>query len=133
MEIKLLQTLEEFVTDEKIAIGNDLVYVPDFEKSCTDLFKKRVYTSAEMTYCDQFADALLRYASTWAAKEAIYKAVKQLDPSTLGWNQLEVLRERPGGRPEVILHKDPNRFRISVSISHDGDYAWAVAFAQIRS
>ena len=132
MESKLLQALDEFAINEKIAIGNDLVYMPDFEKSCTDLFKKKVYTSAEIAYCDRFADALLRYASTWAAKEAVYKAVKQLDPSVLGWAGIEILRERIGGKPEVILHKDRDRFRISVSISHDGDYAWAVAFVQIR-
>ncbi|MBS1525252.1 MAG: holo-ACP synthase [Bacteroidetes bacterium] len=132
MENKLLQTLEEFVTGQEIAIGNDLVYVPDFEKACTDMFKKRVYTSAEMAYCDQFADALLRYASTWAAKEAVYKAVKQLDQSTLGWDQIEVVREKIGGKPAVNLRKEPGRFRISLSISHDGDYAWAVAFAQIK-
>jgi holo-[acyl-carrier protein] synthase len=65
--------------DKNFAVGNDLVHLPTFLLSLTDLFKKKAYTPAEIAYCDQFAESALRYASTWAAKEAVYKAVKQLD------------------------------------------------------
>jgi phosphopantetheine--protein transferase-like protein len=109
------------------ALGNDLVHVRDFEQSLNELFKKKVYTENELAYCELFADSLLRYASTWAAKEAVYKAVKQLDRSPLKWKDIEILREKIAGEPRVILHKHDNRFRISLSISHDGDYVWAAA------
>jgi len=76
----------------------------------------------------------LRYASTWAAKEAVYKAVKQLDKSTAGWKKIEIVREKIGGRPHVVLHQAQlSGINVSLSITHDGDYAWAVAIAKLRS
>ena len=130
METKLTETLEG-LAQQQFAAGNDLVFVPGFEPSLTSGFKNKVYTEQEIAYCDQFADSLLRYASTWAAKEAVYKAVKQLDKTTAGWKNIEIIREKIGGRPHVILHQ-PQLANISVSLSitHDGDYAWAVAIAK---
>lgn len=131
METKLTDSLES-LTGQQFAAGNDLVFVPGFEASLTPGFKNKVYTDAEMAYCDQFADSLLRYASTWAAKEAVYKAVKQLDKSTAGWKKIEIIREKIGGRPHVVLHQPQlTNISVSLSITHDGDYAWAVAIAQI--
>ena len=97
MEKKLTETLES-LTAQQFAAGNDLVFVPGFEASLTPGFKSKVYTADEMAYCDQFADALLRYASTWAAKEAVYKAVKQLDKTTAGWKKIEIIREKIGAK-----------------------------------
>ena len=132
MEHKLESSVKELTALQRFAVGNDLVCLADFKTSLTDLFKNKVYTEQELTYCDQFADSLLRYASTWAAKEAVYKAVKQLDKSTAGWKKIEIIREKIGGRPHAILHQ-PQLANISVSLSitHDGDYAWAVAIARV--
>jgi len=133
METKLTDSLES-LTGQQFAAGNDLVFVPGFEASLTPGFKNKVYTDAELAYCDLFADSLLRYASTWAAKEAVYKAVKQLDKSTAGWKKIEIIREKIGGRPHVVLHQPQlSNISVSLSITHDGDYAWAVAIAQTRS
>jgi holo-[acyl-carrier protein] synthase len=131
MENKLAASVNETVSD-KFAAGNDLVYLPDFKLSLTDFFKKKVYTNSEVIYCDQFDDAALHYASTWAAKEAVYKAIKQLEPSTLPFKKIEILRDKPGGRPYVNLHKYAGRFKISLTISHDGDYIWAIALIEIN-
>ena len=130
METKLTETLEG-LAQQQFAAGNDLVFVPGFEPSLTSGFKNKVYTEQEIAYCDQFADSLLRYASTWAAKEAVYKAVKQLDKTTAGWKNIEIIREKIGGRPHVILHQPQlANINVSLSITHDGDYAWAVAIAR---
>lgn len=123
----MLKAVEELTAGKNFAIGNDLVFVKGFEHSLTDLFIKKVYTANEIAYCSSFADSLLRYASTWAAKEAVYKAVKQLDDAVLGWNKIEITRERTAGQPHVTLHKHPGRFNISLTITHDGDYVWAAA------
>jgi len=132
MENEILKSVEAIVVDKKFAAGNDLVFLPNFRESLTDLFKNKVYTPAELTYCDQFADSDLRYASTWAAKEAVYKAVKQIDTKPLPWKKIEITRDKPGGQPIVTLHQHPGRFKISLSISHDGDYIWAIAFIEIN-
>ena len=130
MEKEIKQALDELTPAQKFSAGNDIVFIPDFEKSFTESFKKKVYTANEIAYCDSFAEPLLRYASTWAAKEAVYKAVKQVDPSALGPKSIEILRDKPAGRPTVILHKQNLKFDIALSISHDGDYAWAIAFIE---
>ncbi|RYD92928.1 MAG: holo-ACP synthase [Sphingobacteriales bacterium] len=133
MENKLEKTLEDLSTGQKYAVGNDLVFVANFRESLTDLFKNKVYTPEEIAYCDRFDDALLHYASTWAAKEAVYKAVKQLDTTPLGWKKIEITREKIGGRPHVTIHQHPGKFKTSLSISHDGDYAWAAVLIEINN
>ncbi|RCH53649.1 holo-ACP synthase [Mucilaginibacter hurinus] len=127
MESRLQKTLEETIIGQQYAVGNDLVFIPGFIHSLTELFKQKVFTDAEIAYCDRFDNAVLHYASTWAAKEAVYKAVKQLNPTPLGWKKIEISREKLGGRPCVLIHKHPCTFNVSLTISHDGDYAWAVA------
>jgi len=132
MENKITQALEELTINKSFAIGNDLVFIPHFKSSLTDVFKKKVYTDNEITYCDQFDDSLLRYASTWAAKEAVYKAVKQLSTDTLAWNKIEIIREKPAGKPCVIIHQYPGKYTISLTLSHDGEYVWAIALIEAR-
>ncbi|MCY1528783.1 phosphopantetheine--protein transferase domain protein [compost metagenome] len=116
--------------DKNFAVGNDIVFIPDFFKSLTPIFKDKVYTNSEIAYCDQFNDSLLRYASTWAAKEAVYKAIKQLDNAVLPWKKIEINRDKVGGKPQVSLHTGQEFISISLSISHDGEYAWAIAIAE---
>jgi holo-[acyl-carrier protein] synthase len=130
MEKEIKKALDELVPGNRFSAGNDLVFLPDFKKSFTEAFKNKVYTLNEIAYCDQFENPLLRYASTWAAKEAVYKAIKQIDPAALGPKKIEILRDKPAGRPEVTLHRDSAKFDIALSISHDGDYAWAIAFIE---
>jgi holo-[acyl-carrier protein] synthase len=130
MENRLLQTLTDAGIDQRFAVGNDLVFVPDFKSTLTDLFKNKVYTPAEIAYCDLFDDSLLRYASTWAAKEAVYKAVKQIDTKPLPWKKIEIIRDKVAGRPSVILHQYPGEYKISLTLSHDCDYVWAVALIE---
>jgi phosphopantetheine--protein transferase-like protein len=127
MEKDVERSLNALTGDRNAATGNDLVFLPNFQLSFTDLFIKKAYTDAEIEYCEQFSDSLLRYASTWAAKEAVYKALKQLDKNTLGWKKIEIVREKNAGQPNVILHNNPGAFKISLTISHDGDYVWAIA------
>lgn len=133
MKRKLLETVSELKVGKDFAVGNDLVFVPDFKASLTDLFKSKIYTANEIAYCDLFGDAVLRYASTWAAKEAVYKALKQLTPAAISWKKLEIIREKIAGVPLVIIHKDSDKYEVSLSISHDGDYVWAVAFIRLTS
>ncbi|WP_221284817.1 holo-ACP synthase [Mucilaginibacter sp. SP1R1] len=132
MENEILNQLDELNRNRKFAVGNDLVFIPDFLISLTDLFRNKVYTPTEIAYCSRFNDAGLRYASTWAAKEAVYKALKQISPRSVGWKKIEIIREKISGQPQVVLHNYPNQFNISLTISHDGEYAWAVAFIALE-
>jgi holo-[acyl-carrier protein] synthase len=131
MENEILKMPDELTADKNFAVGNDLIFIPNFKVSFNDLFKKKVYTPAEVAYCDQFDNSMLRYASTWAAKEAVYKVIKQIDQSPIGWKKIEIIRDKPAGPPRVIIHKS-FAFKISLTISHDGDYVWAIALVKIN-
>ena len=132
MQDKLAQMANETLSGNNFSVGNDLVYLPDFKASWNELFKNKVYTNQEIAYCELFDDPILRYASTWAAKEAVYKAIKQLGDKPIGFNRIEIIREKPAGKPEVRLIEYGGNLDISLSISHDGDYAWAIAMTQRR-
>lgn len=131
MNLKTEDLFIQLNTRQDFAIGNDVVYLPDFEKSFNDLFKQKVYTSIELSYCDLFEHAILRYASTWAAKEAAYKAIKQLHKGPLPFKKIEIVREKISGKPLINLPAELSKFKLSLTISHDGDYIWAAVFAKI--
>lgn len=121
-----IEVPESLIT-EKFLIGNDLVHLTDFKESFNELFMKKVYTDEEIAYCRSFNDPLLRFASTWAAKESVYKVLKQFSGDRIAFRKIEISRNKIGGIPSVKL---PGHFmgsNISLSISHDGAYVWAVA------
>lgn len=131
----MMNNLNETISElnlQDFAVGNDLVFLPDFIASFTDLFKNKVYTVNEMGYCDRFDMPILRYASTWAAKEAVYKAVKQLYKQPLAFRNIEITRSKIAGMPRVNLPEDFSDLSISLSISHDGDYACAIALVKMK-
>ena len=73
------------------------------------------------------------FAGRWAAKEAVSK-VLGLGVRGVGWREIEIHR-LPTGQPTVRLHgraqaraEQLGMSRVAVSISHEGDYAVAVAF-----
>jgi len=95
-----------------------------------DRFPKRVLTESENRYVRNRPQ---NFAGRWAAKEAVSK-VLGLGVRGVGWTEIEILR-LPTGAPAVKLHGRAARRaeqmgmgRIAVSISHEGDYAVAIAF-----
>ena len=115
---------------QDFAVGNDIVFLPAFSTSFTDLFQRKVYTLKEIGYCERFDQPLLRYASTWAAKEAVYKAIKQIIQQPLAFKNIEITRSKIAGIPRVTLPEDFSDLEISLSITHDGDYACAIAIVK---
>jgi len=95
-----------------------------------DRFPRRVLTDNEQRYVRNRPQ---NFAGRWAAKEAVSK-VLGLGVRGVGWTEIEILR-LPTGAPSVKLHGRAARRaeqlgmgRIAVSISHEGDYAVAIAF-----
>jgi len=95
-----------------------------------DRFAQRVLTEAEQRYVRNRPQ---NFAGRWAAKEAVSK-VLGLGVRGVGWREIEIAR-LPTGAPAVRLHDRAARRaeqlgmgRIAVSISHEGDYAVAIAF-----
>lgn len=97
-------------------------------------FTRRVLTPAEQRYVRDRPETM---AGRWAAKEAVSK-VLGLGVRGIGWRDIEIER-LPTGQPAVRLHgraaeraDQLGMERIAVSISHEADYAVAIAFG-IRS
>jgi len=115
---------------QDFAVGNDLVFLSDFSISFSEFFKEKVYTLNEIEYCERFDVPILRYASTWAAKEAVYKAIKQVYNRPLAFKNIEITRTKVAGVPRVKLPEYFSDLVISLSITHDGDYIFAIAIAK---
>jgi holo-[acyl-carrier protein] synthase len=95
-----------------------------------DRFAKRVLTDSEQRYVRNRPQ---NFAGRWAAKESVSK-VLGLGVRGVGWRDIEILR-LPTGAPSVRLHgrakaraEQLGMGRVAVSISHEGDYAVAIAF-----
>ena len=93
-------------------------------------FSGRVLTPDERRYVRDRPETM---AGRWAAKEAVSK-VLGLGVRGIGWRDIEIER-LPTGQPAVRLHgraaqraDQLGMTRIALSISHESDYAVAIAF-----
>jgi len=93
-------------------------------------FPKRVLTESERRYVRDRPETM---AGRWAAKEAVSK-VLGLGVRGIGWRDIEIER-LPTGQPAVRLHgraaaraDQLGMERIAVSITHESEYAVAIAF-----
>ena len=93
-------------------------------------FSRRVLTDGERRYVRDRPETM---AGRWAAKEAVSK-VLGLGVRGIGWRDIEIER-MPTGQPAVRLHgraaaraEQLGMDRIAVSITHESDYAVAIAF-----
>jgi holo-[acyl-carrier protein] synthase len=114
-------------------LGIDIIKVDRIRASLErfgERFSKRVLTVGEQRYV---RDRPETFAGRWAAKEAVSK-VLGLGVRGIGWRDIEIER-LPTGQPAVRLHgraaaraEQLGMDRIAVSITHESDYAVAIAF-----
>ncbi|MEO5885582.1 MAG: holo-ACP synthase [Candidatus Limnocylindrales bacterium] len=114
-------------------LGIDIIKVERIEATLTRFgarFSDRVLTASEQRYVRGRPETM---AGRWAAKEAVSK-VLGLGVRGIGWRDIEIER-LPTGQPAVRLHgraavraEQMGMGRIAVSISHESDYAVAIAF-----
>src|SRR5213083_2257598 len=114
-------------------LGIDIIKVDRIRRSIErfgERFAKRVLTPGEQRYVRLRPET---FAGRWAAKEAVSK-VLGLGVRGIGWRDIEVER-LPTGQPAVRLRgraaaraEQLGMDRIALSISHESDYAVAIAF-----
>ena len=121
-------------------IGVDIVDIARFGK--IDLlqdksFYDRVFTARELSYCFSFDDAAPQHlAATFAAKEAIFKAINKHVKISL--REIEI--DRKDGVPIVNLLLGKSRLpevqddkvQVKVTISHSQSYVVAFALAVFK-
>jgi holo-[acyl-carrier protein] synthase len=111
-------------------IGVDIIEIERVAQSIErfgDRFLQRVYTKAELAYCQGRVGSL---AARWAAKEATAKALGT-GIGEVSWQEIEVVGKN-NGRPTLCLHGAAAdlaaRLGISelvVSLAHTKDHAVA--------
>ena len=90
-----------------LGTGIDMVEIERVARSVErygNRFLERVYTAAEIAYCQRKRrNAAESFAARFAAKEAAAKALGTGIGFGVTWREMEVGRE-PAGRPLLLLH-----------------------------
>ena len=101
-------------------------------------FVGRVYTAAEVRYCQGRPQSTQHFAARWAAKQAIVKALGAGSSRGLTWTEIEIRRDETG-RPAVAVRgaiKDlierQGVSEVLVTFSHCRTHATAYALAMGR-
>jgi len=117
-----------------VATGIDLVEISRIEEIFLrrgDRFRDRVFTPAEIAYCESVASRFASYAARFAAKEALMKALGTGWTEGVAWRDIEVMRNESGS-PQLKLSgraleklKEIGAGRTHLSLTHSRDLAMA--------
>jgi holo-[acyl-carrier protein] synthase len=125
-----------------IGTGIDTIEVERVERAIArpltgNRFRARVFTEREIAYCEARGRGRFQsYAARFAAKEAAMKALGTGWNRNVGWNEIEVVRER-GQAPTIKLTGKAAAFaarrkieRFHLSLSHTEASAIAHVIAE---
>jgi holo-[acyl-carrier protein] synthase len=120
-------------------LGFDLAQISAIDDSLRafgERFAQRLFTRKELDYAASGHDGMRaeRLAARFAAKEAVIKALG-LSEAGVNWRDIEVVKLSDGGC-SISLHGRAAQLaaamgarHLSLSLSHEGDYAGAVVAA----
>lgn len=122
-----------------VGVGVDIVDVERIRRLVTrhgDRFVRRVFTDEEAEYCRVCAHPEQRFATRFAAKEAVLKALGVGWQKGVGFREVAVSNDELGA-PAVSLtgralelSSQRGVKRLHVSLSHDARYAVAQVVAE---
>jgi holo-[acyl-carrier protein] synthase len=117
-----------------VGLGLDIAEIDRIEAAIArhgHPFLDRLFTPAEISYCESHRNKAERYAARFAAKEATMKALGTGWSRGVRWRDIEVARE-PSGKPTIRLEGAARQIadrlgvkNISLSITHSGNLAVA--------
>lgn len=128
------------VPNEEVGLGVDIVEIARMRKIIdrSPAFVEKVYSAAERAYCDGHAHPEVHYATRFAAKEAVLKALGTGFSEGIGWLDVEV-RRTSKGRPYVVLtgrarevarEQGVREIPLSLSYTHTDAVACAMAITE---
>jgi len=104
----------------KIKTGCDIVEIKRFSKLNKNVLN-RIFHTNEMKNLKPES-----LAGIFAAKESVKKVFNDLK-----WHDMEIKKVK-SGKPELVIHKNKNIESYDISISHDGEYAFATAVFLVK-
>jgi len=92
------------MAEDQVGLGLDVVEIARMERilARTPSFAAKVFSEQERAYCDATAHPATHYATRFAAKEAVVKALGNGFSGGVGVRDIEV-RRNAKGRPYVVL------------------------------
>lgn len=118
-----------------VGVGVDIVDVTRVERMLErhPRFPERVFTPAEVAYCETKANRATSYAGRWAAREATRKALGGI--RRMRWHDVRVDRA-PSGAPRMVLEGTAKEradalgvTEVLISFTHERTTAAAFAIA----
>ena len=113
-------------------IGIDIEEIERFKNLSAHLIE-RVYTKNEIEYCNNYTNPYIHFAGMWCAKEAVVKALNDLN---LAVSEIEILH-KSNGAPYININKKLQQYfnnknikKIHISISHTKEIATAIAMIE---
>ena len=112
-------------------VGLDMIEIDRISRALERYprMRQRVFTDAEVDYCEGRGDPVQSYAARFAGKEAVGKALGYGVPFT--WRQIEIVgRPKPSVHLSGRMHDVAERLgvtRIDISMTHTKTMAAAVA------
>ena len=124
----------------QVGLGIDLVQIERMEQilARTPSFARKVFSEAERAYCDATSSPATHYATRFAAKEAVLKALGTGFSFGIHPRDIEVVRH-PTGRPTAKLSRHAEEIAkelhvvelpISLSYTHTEAVACAMAITE---
>lgn len=131
---------EEDLMNSQVGLGVDIVEIERMRKILerTPSFRERVFSEGERAYCDATSCPEAHYATRFAAKEAVLKALGTGFAQGIGVRDIEV-RRTSKGRPYVVLsgrareiarEQGVRELPISLSYTHVEAVACAMAITE---
>ena len=126
--------------DGTVGLGVDIVEIERMRSILerTKSFAEKVFSEAERTYCDKKSNPAAHYATRFAAKEAVVKALGTGFSDGIWVRDIEVVRTAKG-RPQVVLsgrakevaeQQGVREISISLSYTHTEAVACAMAITE---
>lgn len=124
----------------QVGLGVDIVEIERMRRilARTPSFARKVFSEAERAYCDAKANPEVHYATRFAAKEAVVKALGTGFSEGIGVRDIEV-RRTTKGRPYVVLtgrarevarYQGVREMPLSLSFTHTEAVACAMAITE---
>ena len=118
-------------------IGTDIVNIKRLEKALKkdkNIFKNKIFSKNEITYCEKKKNPFPFYAKRFAAKEALSKALGTGIRKGINFKNIEVFNDNYGkpsirlkGTTADFLKKKIKTKKYSIYLSLSDDVPWAQA------
>lgn len=118
-------------------VGTDLIEIDRIRQAIekNPRFLEKVYTEAEISYCQRKKNPWQSFAARFAAKEAVSKAMGT-GLGRIGLHDIEIV-QKPSGQPQVVCHGAAEAFllehglgNVHISLSHSAQFAIATAIIE---